>query len=52
MTVNKRWSKSRFVWTKEIAYLTRLHNDANVVSIQRFTSIEQAVEIVDDTHYF
>lgn len=49
MTVNK-YSKVRagLCWTKEIASLTRLHNDANVVSIPaRFTSIAQAVEIVE-----
>jgi len=35
-------------WTKEIAYLTRLHNNANIVSIPaRYTSIQQAIEIVD-----
>ncbi|MCG9791941.1 ribose 5-phosphate isomerase B [Flavobacterium algicola] len=49
MTVNKHAGvRAGLCWTKEIAYLTRLHNDANVVSIPaRFTSIEQALEIVD-----
>ena len=49
MTVNKH-SKVRagLCWMKEIAYLTRLHNDANVLSIPaRYTSIQQAVEIVE-----
>lgn len=49
MTVNK-YPKVRagLCWNKEIAYLTRLHNDANIVSIPaRFTSIPQAVEIVE-----
>ena len=49
MTVNK-YPKIRagLCWTKEIAYLTRLHNNANVLSIPaRFTSIQQAVEIVE-----
>lgn len=48
MTVNKHAKvRAGLCWTKEIAYLTRLHNDANVVSIPaRFTSIPQAVEIV------
>lgn len=48
MTVNKHAGvRAGLCWTKEIAYLTRLHNDANIVSIPaRFTSIEQAVEIV------
>ena len=49
MTVNKHAGvRAGLCWTKEIAYLTRLHNNANVLSIPaRFTSIEQAVEIVD-----
>ncbi len=49
MTVNK-YAKVRagLCWTKEIAYLTRLHNNANVLSIPaRFTSIAQAIEIVE-----
>jgi len=49
MTVNK-YPKVRagLCWIKEIAVLTRLHNDANIISIPaRFTSIPQAVEIVD-----
>lgn len=48
MTVNKHAGvRAGLCWTKEIAYLTRLHNDANVLSIPaRFTSIQQAVEIV------
>jgi len=49
MTVNKHPKvRAGLCWTKEIAYLTRLHNDANVLSIPaRFTSIPQAVEIVE-----
>jgi ribose 5-phosphate isomerase B len=49
MTVNKHAGvRAGLCWTKEIAYLTRLHNNANVLSIPaRFTSIEQAIEIVD-----
>jgi len=49
MTVNKHQKvRAGLCWTKEIAYLTRLHNDANIVSIPaRFTSIPQAIEIVD-----
>lgn len=49
MTVNKHAKvRAGLCWTKEIAYLTRLHNDANIVSIPaRFTSIPQAVEIVE-----
>ena len=49
MTVNKHQKvRAGLCWTKEIAYLTRLHNDANVVSIPaRYTSIPQAIEIVE-----
>jgi ribose 5-phosphate isomerase B len=49
MTVNKHAGvRAGLCWTKEIAYLTRLHNDANVVSTPaRYTSIQQAIEIVD-----
>jgi ribose 5-phosphate isomerase B len=49
MTVNKHAKvRAGLCWTKEIAYLTRLHNDANIVSIPaRFTSIPQALEIVE-----
>ena len=49
MTVNKHPKvRAGLCWIKEIAYLTRLHNDANVLSIPaRYTSIQQAVEIVD-----
>ena len=49
MTVNKHQDiRAALCWTKEIAELARLHNDANVISIPaRFTSILQAVEMVD-----
>ena len=49
MTVNKHQGiRAALCWTKEIAGLARLHNNANVVSIPaRFTSIQQAIEIVD-----
>ena len=49
MTVNKHAGiRAGLCWTKEIAYLTRLHNNANIVSIPaRYTSIQQAIEIVD-----
>uniref|UniRef100_UPI00404B3B5D ribose 5-phosphate isomerase B n=1 Tax=Flavobacterium sp. TaxID=239 RepID=UPI00404B3B5D len=48
MTANKHQGiRAALCWTKEIAALARQHNDANVLSIPaRFTSIEQAVEIV------
>jgi ribose 5-phosphate isomerase B len=49
MSANKHPKvRAGLCWTKEIAQLTRLHNDANIISIPaRFTSIEQAVEMVD-----
>lgn len=49
MTANKHQGvRCALCWTKEIAELARLHNDANVISIPaRFTSIEQAVAIVE-----
>ena len=49
MTVNKHQDiRAALCWTKEIAQLAREHNDANVISIPaRFTSIEQAVDMVD-----
>lgn len=49
MTVNKHPKvRAGLCWTKEIATLTRQHNDANIISIPaRFTSIPQAVEMVE-----
>jgi ribose 5-phosphate isomerase B len=49
MTANKHQCiRAALCWTKEISALARQHNDANVVSIPaRFTSIQQAIEIVD-----
>ena len=49
MTVNKHQGiRAALCWTKEISALARQHNNANVVSIPaRFTSIQQAVDIVD-----
>ncbi|WP_430614701.1 ribose 5-phosphate isomerase B [Flavobacterium sp. JP2137] len=48
MTANKHQGvRCALCWTKEIAALSRQHNNANVISIPaRFTSIEQAVEMV------
>lgn len=48
MTANKHQGvRCALCWTKEIAQLARAHNNANTLSIPaRFTSIEQAVEIV------
>ena len=49
MTANKHQEiRCALCWTKEIAILARQHNNANIISIPaRFTSIEQAVQIVD-----
>jgi ribose 5-phosphate isomerase B len=49
MTVNKHQGiRSALCWDKEIASLARQHNDANIISMPaRFTSIQQAVEMVD-----
>jgi len=49
MTANKHQGvRCALCWTKEIAALARLHNDANIVSIPaRFTAVAQAVEMVD-----
>lgn len=49
MSANKHQGvRCALCWTKEIAELARLHNDANVISIPaRFTSIEQAVAMVE-----
>ena len=48
MSANKHQGiRAALCWTKEIAFLARQHNDANIISIPaRFTSIQQAVEIV------
>jgi ribose-5-phosphate isomerase B len=48
MTANKHAKvRCAVCWTKEIASLARLHNDANVISIPaRFTAIKQAIEMV------
>lgn len=49
MTANKHPKvRAGLCWTKEIAALTRQHNDANIISIPaRYTSIIQAVEMVE-----
>lgn len=49
MTVNKHQNlRCALCWTKEIAVLSRQHNNANVISIPaRYTSIQQAIEMVD-----
>ncbi|MCF6295393.1 MAG: ribose 5-phosphate isomerase B [Flavobacteriaceae bacterium] len=49
MTANKHQRvRSALCWTKEIAALSRQHNEANILSIPaRFTALPQAIEIVD-----
>ncbi len=49
MTANKHQGiRAALCWTKEIATLARQHNNANIISIPaRFTSVQQAVEMVD-----
>ncbi|UNY99736.1 ribose 5-phosphate isomerase B [Zhouia spongiae] len=49
MTANKHQGiRAGLSWTKEIAELTRAHNNANVLCIPaRFTAVQQAIEIVD-----
>jgi ribose 5-phosphate isomerase B len=49
MTVNKYPNvRGAVCWTKEIAGLSREHNNANVLCIpSRFTSLQQAIAIVE-----
>ncbi len=49
MTVNKYAQvRGAVCWSKEIAFLARQHNDANVICIPaRFTSIPQAIGMVE-----
>ena len=49
MTANKHQKvRAGLCWNKEIAILTRQHNNANVLCIPaRFTALHQAIEIVD-----
>lgn len=49
MTANKYANvRAGLCWTKEITELTRLHNDANILSIPaRYTSIPQALAMVE-----
>jgi ribose 5-phosphate isomerase B len=48
MTANKHQDiRAALCWTKEIAELSRLHNDANILSIPaRFVSYHQAITMV------
>jgi len=49
MTANKHQGiRAALCWTNELASLSRLHNDANVISIpSRFISLEEAVSMVE-----
>lgn len=49
MTANKHQGvRSALCWTKEIAELARLHNNANILTLPaRFISTELALQIVD-----
>lgn len=49
MAANKHQKvRAALCWIKEIAVLSRQHNNANIISIPaRFTSIPQAVEMVE-----
>ncbi|WP_306351243.1 ribose 5-phosphate isomerase B [Flavobacterium sp. '19STA2R22 D10 B1'] len=49
MAANKHQQvRAAVCWTKEIATLSRQHNNANILSIPaRFTAIPQAIEMVD-----
>ena len=49
MTANKHPKvRAALAWNKEVAEVTRQHNDANVLCLPaRFISTEQATEIVD-----
>jgi len=49
MTANKYPNvRAGLCWTKEITELTRLHNDANIISIPaRYTSIPQTLSMVE-----
>ncbi len=49
MTANKYSNvRAGLCWNKEITELTRLHNNANILSIPaRYTAIQQALEMVN-----
>jgi ribose 5-phosphate isomerase B len=49
ITANKHPSiRAGLCWLPEVAELTRLHNDANMICIPaRFVSIESAIEMID-----
>jgi ribose 5-phosphate isomerase B len=49
ITANKHAAiRAGLCWLPEIAELTRLHNDANIICIPaRFVSVESAIEMID-----
>jgi ribose 5-phosphate isomerase B len=49
ITANKHASiRAGLCWLQEVAELTRLHNDANMICIPaRFVSVESAIEMID-----
>ncbi|MFZ7117451.1 MAG: ribose 5-phosphate isomerase B [Bacteroidota bacterium] len=49
MTVNKHQGiRAALCWNREISYLSRLHNNANILSLPaRFITEQEAVEIID-----
>ncbi|MCC7050546.1 MAG: ribose 5-phosphate isomerase B [Bacteroidia bacterium] len=49
ITANKHLAiRSALCWKKEIAELSRLHNDANIIALPaRFTSIEECKEMTE-----
>ena len=49
MTANKHQNvRAALCWNNELVELTRLHNDANILSIPaRFVSVQQALGFVD-----
>ena len=49
MTANKHQEiRSALCWKKEIAQLSREHNNANIIALPaRFISIEEALEMID-----
>ena len=49
ITANKHAAiRAGLCWLPEIAQLTRLHNDANIICVPaRFVSVESAIEMID-----
>ena len=49
MTANKHSQvRAALCWNSQIAFLSRMHNDANVICIPaRFVAVELAIEMVD-----